>query len=47
MAKDIEMVGKQASKDDFTCLCAPHSVSNIRARNLKEEEGNCIILGGR
>lgn len=23
MAKDIEMVRKQASKDDFTCMCAP------------------------
>lgn len=40
MAKDIEMVRKQVSKDDFTCICAPDNVSNIRARNHKEEELN-------
>lgn len=38
MAEDIEMVRKQASKDDFTCMCAPDSVNNCRARNHKEEE---------
>lgn len=47
MAKDIEMVRKQASKDDFTCMCAPDIVSNIRTRNHNEEEWNCIILGWR
>lgn len=38
MAEDIEMVRKQASKDDFTCMCTPDTVSNITARNHKEEE---------
>lgn len=38
MAEDIEMVRKQASKEDFTCMCTPDSVSNITARNHKEEE---------
>lgn len=46
MAKDIEMVRKQASKDNFMCMFAPDNVSNITARNHKEEELNCIILGG-